>query len=361
MIGAGTIAKRGTSAGQPACPAGIRTAMDWSEGTMKPSIDTSRGSLPRLAALLAVLVLVIGCGGGAAAPQALSNVGSAVEGQPAPAASAAPAPETANRDGNASTVVDAARPELLIIKTGTLDLQVEAVETAVTAAEAKITALGGYVSGSEQVGDGDNVSATITYRVPAGQWAAALVALRDLSIKVVTERTGTEDVTGQVVDLRARIANLQATERALQAIMTQATKISDVLAVQAELTTVRGQIEEATAQKQHLEEQAAYSTLTVRFGLEPEPAVAVAQDKFDPGTEVDRATANLVEILQGLATAGIWFGIVWLPILIALGLVGLVAWLVLRRVLPGRAPDGWGGTGGPPLPPVEPAAPAAGA
>jgi hypothetical protein len=130
----------------------------------------------------------------------------------------------------------------------------------------------------------------------------------------VTERTGTEDVTGQVVDLRARIANLQATERALQGIMTQATKIADVLAVQAELTQVRGQIEAATAQKQHLEQQAAYSTLSVRFGLEPEPAIAVAQDKFDPGSEVDRATASLVEILQGLARAGIWFGIVWLPI-----------------------------------------------
>jgi hypothetical protein len=147
--------------------------------------------------------------------------------------------------------------------------------------------------------------------------------------------------------------------------MTQATKIADVLAVQAELTQVRGQIEEATAQKQHLEEQAAYSTLSVRFGLEPEPAIAIAQDKFDPKSEVDRATASLVEILQGLATAGIWFGIVWLPILLVLGVVGLGVWLVVRRRLANQVADGWGGPSGssgpplPPLPPTEPAAPAA--
>lgn len=309
---------------------------------MKPSIYLSRGPLPRLAALLAVLLLVVGCGGGAAAPgPILSNVGTAPDdGQYAPGATAAPAPEAADRDGNANTVVDAVRPELLVIKTGTLELQVEAVDAAVSAAEAKITALGGYVSGSEQVGEGEQVSATITYRIPADQWGAALKALRELSIKVVSERTGTEDVTGQVVDLRARIANLQATERALQGIMTQATKIADVLAVQAELTQVRGQIEEATAQKQHLEQQAAYSTLSVRFGLEPEPAIAVAQDKFDPRSEVDRATASLVEILQGLARAGIWFGIVWLPILVALAVGAVVAFVVLRwarRRLPSGA------------------------
>jgi Domain of unknown function (DUF4349) len=324
---------------------------------MKPSIGISRGTLPRLAALLAVLVLVVGCGGSAAGP-ILSTVGGAV-----PGATAGPASEP-NADlaggGDVTPPLDAARPELLIIKTGSLELQVEAVDAAVSAAEAKIIALGGYVSGSEQVGEGEDVSATITYRIPADQWGAALKALRELAIKVVAERTTTDDVTGQVVDLRARIANLGATEQALQAIMTQATKISDVLQVQAELTKVRGEIEAATAQKQHLEQQAAYSTLSVRFGLQPEAAITVAQDKFDPGAEVDRATANLVEILQGLATAGIWFGIVWLPILLVLGLIGLVAFVVVRRRGAFITPDSPGAGPLPPLPPAEPSTPAVG-
>ncbi|MEW5990973.1 MAG: DUF4349 domain-containing protein [Chloroflexota bacterium] len=325
---------------------------------MKSSIGISRGTLPRLAALLAVLILVIGCGGSAAGP-ILSPIGDAAgDGSGVlPGSTAAPVEESAGGGENGDRTYDAARPELLVIKTGSLQLQVKAVDVAVAAAESRITALGGYVSGSEQYGEGDEVFATITYRIPAEQWGAAIKALRELAIKVVTERTSTEDVTGQVVDLRARIANLQATEKALQAIMTQATKISDVLEVQAELTKVRGEIESATAQRQHLEEQAAYSTLSVTFGLEPEAAVTVAQDKFDPGAEVDRATANLVEILQGLATAGIWFGIVWLPILIGLAIIGSVVWLVLRRRLPGRAADGWTGPGGPPATPPEPSAP----
>jgi hypothetical protein len=335
---------------------------------MKPTIGISQGPLPRLAALLAVVILVSGCGAGSA-PTTLSTVGAGI-GRDAAGPTAAPVSEPDAGPGTEGTErppLDAIRPDLLIIKTGTLDLQVEAVDAAVSAAEATITGLGGYVSGSEQVGEGDDLSATITYRIPADQWSAALKALRELAIKVVAERTTTDDVTGQVVDLRARIANLEATEEALQAIMTQATKIPDVLAVQAELTKVRGEIEQATGERQHLEEQAAFSTLTVRYGLQPEAAVTVAQDKFDPGAQVDRATANLVEILQGLATAGIWFGIVWLPILLAVGLIGLLVYLVARRRA-GSAGAGGSGAGPmpplppavPPVPPTEPAAPAAG-
>jgi Domain of unknown function (DUF4349) len=329
---------------------------------MKSPKRRVRGSVPKLAALAAVVVLVSACAG-AAAPQILSTVGSSAGGEStdqfAPAARPAGG-STGSSNSNTNTVLDAARPELLIIKTGTLELQVEAVDAAVTAAAAKITALGGYVSGSEQVGAGEKVTATITYRIPAEAWDDAINGLKGLAIKVVLEQTGTEDVTGQVVDLRARITNLQATEKALQAIMAQATKISDVLDVQAELTKVRGEIEQATAEKQHLEAQAAYSTLSVRFGLEPEPAVLASQKKFDPGNEIDQASARLVEILQGLATAGIWFGVVWLPILLVLGIVGLVVVVVVRRRIPGRAEDGWGGPGTPPELPSEPAGSAAG-
>jgi hypothetical protein len=138
-------------------------------------------------------------------------------------------------------------------------------------------------------------------------------------------------VTGEVVDLAARIRNLQATEAAFQEIMTRATAIKDVLAVQAELTQVRGEIERLTAQKTRLEEQAGLSTLAVTFSLKPNPILA-SQEKWDPGTEVEDATASLVRVLQAVAAAGIWFGIVWLPILIVVGILALVVYAVVRRV-----------------------------
>jgi Domain of unknown function (DUF4349) len=163
-------------------------------------------------------------------------------------------------------------------------------------------------------------------------------AVRGVANEVLGERSTTQDVTGQVVDLGARIRNLQVTERALQSIMDQATVIKDVLSVQAELSTVRGEIERLGAEKAHLEEQAAFSTLTVALFLAPPPAVAEQQAQFDPGDQVESASASLIRVLQHVATAGIWFGIVWLPILIALGLVSLLGFLVVRRIRRATAP-----------------------
>ncbi len=234
-------------------------------------------------------------------------------------------------------VTDAIPSDLLIVKTGTLALQVTGIDPALGQASAKIAALGGYVSGSERSGDGESAVARVTYRIPAAHWDDALVALRGVADKVVAEQTQSAEVTGQVLDLGARIANLQATERALQTIMDRAIKISDVLDVQNQLTGVRGQIEQLETEKKHLEEQAAFGTLDVSYGLET-VAVVAAQQGFDPAGEVDQATARLVQVGQALATAAIWFAILWLPVILVVGVLAAIAFVVVRRLRRNR-PD----------------------
>jgi hypothetical protein len=244
------------------------------------------------------------------------------------------------------------RPDLLVIKTGTLSLRVATIDEALVDAGGIVGSLGGYAAGSDRTGDPDQPEASVTYRIPAANWETAFSRLRGLADQVLAEHSSTEDVTTQVVDLGARITNLQATERALQSIMDRATVIKDVLSVQSELTKVRGQIEALSAEKSHLEEQAAYSTLEVTFSLKPPNPVKVEQAGFDPGHELDRASATLVGIGQDAVVVGIWFGIVWLPILIALGIVAGIGYLVTRRFRragPGATSPGGGA-------PIEPTA-----
>jgi len=197
-------------------------------------------------ALVVVLTLmaamaVAACGASAA---------SAPNGPAATAAPAGPIEEpTGGEEQPNGQDPDVANPRpapnnLLIIKTGNLTLQVAGIDAALAAATQKIDALGGYISGSQRNGDDESAYASVTFRVPAASWDDALVGLRGLAQKVVDEQSSSDDVTGDVVDLAARIKNLQATETALQAVMTKATAIKDILTVQAELTTVRGQIEE---------------------------------------------------------------------------------------------------------------------
>jgi hypothetical protein len=150
--------------------------------------------------------------------------------------------------------------------------------------------------------------------------------VRAVAAKVVSEDTDAEDVTAQVIDLDARIANLRASEAALQQIMTQATTIPDVLNVQKELTSVRGEIESMTAQRDHLADQAAFGTLEVHFNV-PTAQSAVATGGWDLGREVDRAVAALVRIGQGLASLAIWLSIVLVPLLVP---VLIAIWIGLR-------------------------------
>lgn len=294
--------------------------------------------------LLVVAALLAACGGSASGPL-FSGEGGPVSGPAAAPAAMPSAAASAARDGafgpanggttgdgtttGGGTAPDGSGP--LIVRTGQLDLQVADLEAALRAAEGAVTAVGGYVASSQRNGDADKASASVTYRVPAARWSDTLDALRKLGMKVLGEQTSSQEVTAQVVNLGARLANLRVTEAALQGIMEKATKIPDVLAVQEQLTGVRQQIEELTAQKQNLENQAALASLTVSFT--PPPAVAVTQvrEGWDPAREVNQAAAALVGLGQGLAGAGIWLLIVWLPIFLVVGLLSLVVLVAVRR------------------------------
>lgn len=306
-----------------------------------------------LGSLLVVAALLVSACGNAANSSVGGTVGSdgVTASEAAPAATAAPAEALREAAlGPLGGGATAASPTIagngspadlggpLIVRTGQLDLQVADVEGAIQDAESAVTAVGGYVAGSQRSGDADRATASVIFRIPAARWTDALDALRKLGTRILAEQTSSQEVTAQVVDLGARLANLRATETALQGIMGRAVKIPDVLAVQEQLTGVRQQIEELTAQQQTLQNQAALGTLTVTFA--PPPAVAVTQvrEGWDPAREIDQASAALVGLGQGIAGAGIWLAIVGLPIFLVLGLLALVGLVIVRRVRRGALP-----------------------
>ena len=294
-----------------------------------------------LGAILAIAsVALLACSGGASSAR-LSTVGNAVQGGSsaygdgsaqagASAAPAAPTAAPAEAPNAPVNLVDDAK----IVRTGSIELQVTDVVKATQIARNGIRDMGGYIGASQTSTVDEHPVATITYRIPVDRWEDALDLLRGLtgqSTKVLSEQTQAVEVTGAVVDLEARIRNLRASEAALQGIASKAVRISDVLEIQAQLTTVRGEIEQLNAQLKELSDRAAYATLTASF-MTQVVAVEVAAKGWEPAKVVDEATASLVNILQALTTAGIWFAIVWLPILVALALIGLAAGFILRRV-----------------------------
>jgi len=320
---------------------------------MGRSSNAGRGMLVTAAVLL--LLALVACSGSASSTRVSQDTeaGKPVAGAPAPAATAAP---PADGGGAAAGA--------LIVRTGTLELQVKDVGAIVSRARDLVASLGGYVAGSEETNQGDKHMATITYRVPVDKWQDAVTGLRGLADEVVHESTQAEEVTAQVVDLNARLDNLRASESSLREIAARAGTITDVLAVQDKLTEVRDQIERLTAQQNDLTGRAALGTLEAIWET-PVVAVAEVQSGWDLGREIDHAAAQTVSAAQTAASFLVWLVVVGVPVLGPILLITLAVVVLFRRLLARIPPrpehPGWGpiGPGPGPMPPPGEAGPAA--
>ena len=296
------------------------------------------GRGPVMIVMVFLVLVTAACGSGAsvgAAPGASAAAGDVARDESGTGTGEEPAASDAGSGGGPDSASGYAAPiEQRIIKTGEVSVEVADVPASVGRVRAFVLELGGYVGGS-QAGSNDE-GATLTLRVPAARFDEVLERLHDLDGDVVAEATRESDVTRQIIDLGARIANLEASEASYRVLLDRAERIEDVLAVQTRLDGVRGEIEQLNAQLQEIEGDADLSTLTVSLI----PAAAPVADQaraWDIGSEVQGALATLVGIGQGLLNALVWIGIVWLPVLLVLSIIALLALrgvLEVRRRLP---------------------------
>lgn len=304
------------------------------------AVHIRRWAIPLLSLLIALVVA--GCGAGSSGGQALPAVDGEAEGRDEGAGTGVGGADDLDGDGDAGgggpdtgEEPNAAPVDQRIVKTGEVTVEVDGVDSALARVRALALELGGYV-GDSRAGSVEQ-SATVTLRIPADRFGDALLALRELDGEIVSETTREEDVTTQIVDLEARIANLEASEASYRVLLERAERIDDVLAVQLRLDEVRGQIEQLTAQLETVTGRADLSTLTVTLIPRPEP-IAEQSEAWDLGGEVGRAVASLVGIGQALAVGLVWFVVVWVPILLVLvAIVAVVVRLapeVRRRVVP---------------------------
>jgi hypothetical protein len=130
---------------------------------------------------------------------------------------------------------------------------------------------GGYVfSTRANAGNSSSTafsSATIVLQVPQHAFAT-LVAQAQRAGHATAVNTSSANVTGQYVNLQARISALQASRQQYLAIMKRATSISGILAVQNQLDNLQSQIEQYQGQLNVLSHETTYASLTVLLAEE---------------------------------------------------------------------------------------------
>ena len=222
-----------------------------------------------------------------------------------------------------------------VVTTGTIDLALgtDPVQPAVTRLTTIATGAGGFVAKSDlQIGQQNAAvpsSGILVLQIPQAAFASVLSQVQ--AIAKVTAMTSTStDVTGQYVDLQARIGALQASRLQYLTILSKATSIGDILSVQSQLDTIQSQIEQLQGQLNLLAGQTTYATLTVSLsqsGHRPPPPPA-------PQSGIGRAWHQSV---SGFTTGFEWLVRIagrTLFVLLCLAVVGIGsrwAWRAWRR------------------------------
>jgi hypothetical protein len=157
-----------------------------------------------------------------------------------------------------------------MIYTGTATVLVPSVPEAQEKLTRRVIEIGGYVE--SQQGDTAANTTTITFRVPAAQFFPLKAELPTYG-QLLNDTVQAEDVTKQVFDLELRLDNATKARDRLADLLKQATKMEDILQIEAELRRLTDEIEAMKGQLRFLKDRVAFSTLTVSLYSNAPPPV----------------------------------------------------------------------------------------
>ncbi|KUO20747.1 DUF4349 domain-containing protein [Streptomyces dysideae] len=237
-----------------------------------------------------------------------------------------------------------------IIRTATLTVQVKDVPKALDEARTTTENAGGYVGNetTTRVEEGGEET-RVVLRVPVDKYAEVLADLEGAG-KLLERTAKAQDVTDQVVDVESRIKSQRASVARVRELMDQATKLSDVVTLEGELSARQTELEALLARQASLKDRTTLATITL--SLTETPVQEPAEDD-DPGF-VDAVAGGWGAFLTMLRWLAVALGAV-LPFAAAAALIVLVWLKVLRHRLPRRPATASAMTALGPLPTARPA------
>jgi len=312
--------------------------------------------IPAVLAVLMALALLAGCSGSDRAATQESGMASAPmapmeEPMPAPGAAAdyeiyyadtvaeEEAVEYSVASGSTAMkgVDDAAAMQQKLIKDVWLEGETYEFDKALDAITTAVNACGGYIQGSnvngrkpEAYGDSGR-SAGIVARIPAAQLDSFLTSAKGV-IDVYNEDAEIQNVTSKYYDTQSRKETYEIQLERLEAILTEAAELSDIIALETEIARVRYEIEALETTLKNLDNRVNYSTVTIQFYELTQFSRPVATEQ-SLGERIGNAfSQSLIDIGDWFEHAIVWIFARWL-LLLFLAVVIIVAVILIRRAI----------------------------
>lgn len=231
---------------------------------------------------------------------------------------------------------DGYREDRLIIQTANLRMDIEKYDDVYLQITNWVNAAGGYIENEStsyktNYVDRENLKyGYLTLRIPATGYDSMISQIKSLG-NVTYDSANAQDVTKYYRDTASEVENLKVTEERLREIMTDAVEIKDILAIENELTRIRGQINSYERQLKDWEALADMTTITVELNevksLKPiiEP---IDETLFGKAKEGFIGTINSIKLT--IEQVFIWV-ISKSPVLALLGLLAVFAKIIYTR------------------------------
>jgi hypothetical protein len=237
------------------------------------------------------------------------------------------------KDGNNAGVSEKeANIQRMVIYNAEMDITVKKFENARHALEEKAKNYNGYIVQSDSNRyDGEQQSGTMTFRIPQQHFHAFLNDAEGLSVQVNNRRVSGQDVTEEYVDLESRLKSKKAVEVRLLEFMKEAQKTEDLLKISSDLADVQEEIEQIAGRKKFLENQTAYSTVTISLQENLVAVPEIDKENLNTWQKIKKQFADNINLLLAAGSGIIVFFVGNLPIIILVGAIAAAIILLVRK------------------------------
>lgn len=213
-----------------------------------------------------------------------------------------------------------------VIRTAQVEVEVDKVEDAAERLLRIAEEAGGFIADSSYAETNGVPHASFVLRVPVPRFAGVVASLDGVG-RVARRSIHGQDVTEEFVDLEARVRNLERHEQRLLTFMDRTTKVSELLAIEQELTRVRSEVESLTGRARYLSNQSDLATLSVAVRQKTKKTSGAL---WDFGATLQRMQVAFVATVRQLL-AGVETIAVAASALIPVLAFAAVGWVLFRR------------------------------
>lgn len=185
-----------------------------------------------------------------------------------------------------------------IIKNASLNIEVEDYNKFNSLVHESAKQWGGYVAQEEQQSTEYKKENTLIIKIPVDQFDNIVQSLTAGKEKVLVKRITSQDVTGEVVDTRARMEAKRSARQRYMDLLKQAKNMEEILQVQTVIDNIQVEIESASGRVNYLTHASAYSTIQLTFFQVINP------NAVDNTTEPSFG----VKVLNALKNGLVWMG-----------------------------------------------------